>query len=162
MTPDAPRTEAPDLRAAAEAVSRRASVRTRPGSTRPYWVLDDDTFSALRAALSSATPAPRFDSGAMARALDANPKKRNHDETTDEGRSAWVCAPAVDAVGAAIDASSAAPAPLDDLREWIATKREVASEATLTYGEHATGFYDALGIVLAEIDRRARLTEAGS
>jgi hypothetical protein len=58
MTPDAPRTETPDLRAAAEAVSRRASVRLRPGSTRPSWVIDDATFSALRAALSIATPAP--------------------------------------------------------------------------------------------------------
>jgi hypothetical protein len=51
----------------------------------------------------------------------------------------------------------AARVPSDGLREWVATKREVASEATLTYGEHATGFYDALGIVLAEIDRRAAL-----
>lgn len=49
---------------------------------------------------------------------------------------------------------------LDELAKWVRSKREVASEATATYGDHATGFYDALGIVLAEIERvRAALAQ---
>jgi hypothetical protein len=48
--------EAARLRSAAEDVSRKARPYTKPGNTAPHWVLDDTTFSRLRAALTGSRP----------------------------------------------------------------------------------------------------------
>jgi hypothetical protein len=144
-------------------------------ASHDWWPVGDDSYSCDRAARAAAPSDGTVDGASLVtfvlrpgfadgrpsgprtergHALASSLRRRLPDVDIDYDE--WVREIEFDAVGL-VTAAARVAAPSDGLREWVATKREVASEATLTYGEHATGFYDALGIVLAEIDRRAAL-----